>query len=531
MRPPHPLALFSLVPYNNNEPARRAVAHPANAHLVSTSPHGEGLEVGVHINGSTSKTLAILGRAPPSNIILDGASISARQCSFEIDFETGIVMIYDRSRGRTTQVSGGRFAPLVNDESERKVVVQEEFNDILEMGGKRHEIYQFKLLWHQDPTKMGEVCKIYGDVARFRVEDPRFIWTEVEVPFVEASTQQTRIHTPGPRQRKITYLPGTDLGSGQFGRVHKAIDVYSGKVMAVKKILKTTTEERSMYYAVKREIETLSRLSHPHIIDYIGSQGWELDEPEMEIFMGLKEGNLQSLIVERGADFHAFAPVVLRQMLQALDFLAWNDIIHRDVKPENILYTTQPDGQYLFQLGDFGLCNRTVDAFSHVGTELFKAPEMFQAVKQTPKVDVWALFVTMVWVLDVAGFRQRVPTFRNVAEVQQAVLSAASMPSVSDICEMARADPARRASAAQMLVERCNGDGLSTPRNRVPALDVNPPAGAPATLASQTLRTSRARPRRRPLGLLPNPFAAHPYRAGKRRDLLRIRPYRRPTER
>jgi serine/threonine protein kinase len=61
--------------------------------------------------------------------------------------------------------------------------------------------------------------------------------------------------------------------------------------------------------------------------------------------MGLKEGTLESL-VESGADAPAVANSAFPQMLQALDCIAWKGIVHRDVKPENILYGSQPDGQY-----------------------------------------------------------------------------------------------------------------------------------------------------------------------------------------
>ena len=92
--------------------------------------------------------------------------------------------------------------------------------------------------------------------------------------------------------------------------------------------------------------------------------------------MGLKEGILESLI-ENGSCPH-IADSVFQQMLQALDCLAWNGIVHRDVKPENILYVSQPGGQYQFHLGDFGLCNRAISAVTTVGSPLYMAPEMFQ---------------------------------------------------------------------------------------------------------------------------------------------------------
>lgn len=59
----------------------------------------------------------------------------------------------------------------------------------------------------------------------------------------------------------------------------------------------------------------------------------------------------------RDVDAFAVANSVLPQMLQALDCIAWKGIVHRDVRPEKIFNIPQPNSQYQFQLGDFGLCN------------------------------------------------------------------------------------------------------------------------------------------------------------------------------
>jgi serine/threonine protein kinase len=77
----------------------------------------------------------------------------------------------------------------------------------------------------------------------------------------------------------------------------------------------------------------------------------------VDIFMGLKEGTLESFVNSRGGLLGPLAECVFPHMLRALDFLACNGIVHRDVKPANILYITMLGGQYQFQLGDFGLCN------------------------------------------------------------------------------------------------------------------------------------------------------------------------------
>jgi serine/threonine protein kinase len=183
-------------------------------------------------------------------------------------------------------------------------------------------------------------------------------------------------------------------------------------------------------------------------------------------------------------------------MLRALDFLAYNGIVHRDVKPENILYVSESHDQLVFQLGDFGLCNRAVGAATMAGSGLYMAPEMFQEGYQTSKLDVWSLFVTMLWTLDAGGFRQRSNRFQSIDDVQEAVLHAASnIESVSKIQHITVINPNERASAAQMLIKYYNGAGLTTPRNQVPAL-INTPVfdTTTCTLARPPLaiRVSRA---------------------------------------
>ncbi len=187
--------------------------------------------------------------------------------------------------------------------------------------------------------------------------------------------------------------------------------------------------------------------------------------------MGLKEGTLQSLI-RGGCSIPVvdLGTTVLYHMLQAIDFLAMNGIVHRDIKPENILYVSRP-GQYYFQLGDFGLSNRQIIATTFAGSMLYVAPEMFQNGEQTHKADVWSLYVTMLWTLDVAGFRDASKTFKAPDDARAAVLLVASnTDSVSVIQQMARPNPNERASAAQMLVKCFDGKGLTIPQNQVPPL-------------------------------------------------------------
>lgn len=158
---PHSLALFTLVPFNGNQRAQDAVAHPENSHHVSTTPQGvKGLDVGFQIRGKSSTTLATIGRGMEADIFVGGFSIAKVQCSFEIDLDTGVVMFYDRSHACTTQVDGEHATPFERGRV-RKVVVQNKLNTIIGMGGERQNHVEFALAWHRDQTQTAKMIKRY----------------------------------------------------------------------------------------------------------------------------------------------------------------------------------------------------------------------------------------------------------------------------------------------------------------------------------------------------------------------------------
>jgi hypothetical protein len=264
---PHPLALFSLKPHNPR--AHDVVAHPSNVYLRSTLPNANGalaLDVGFNICSQSRNTLATLGRND-TDIIVEGSSIGRVQCSFEIDLDSRVVMLYDRSNAQTTQVSGDNATPFEHGRL-RRVVVQQGLNTIIGMGGVGCDLVQFELIWHQGPIDTVEKVKSQEGMSCGAEENPRLARTVDEAPTVLPSQRVTRIHTPGERKLRMRYKNiGPPLGSGQFGIVHKCIDVDSGKFMAVK-ILKRpqgiSQEDwrEELCYTLKREVETLSDISH-----------------------------------------------------------------------------------------------------------------------------------------------------------------------------------------------------------------------------------------------------------------------------
>lgn len=138
------------------------------------------------------------------------------------------------------------------------------------MGGEKRDLVTFQLEWHTLPELLSlELHRAGQSLSLNWEENPHLARTVDEAVTDSPSRRETRIHTPGQGLR-MRYARFDKLGSGQFGEVYKAVDVDSGRLMAVKIIrphMSPTKEELDEWrlavkYALKREVETLSRLNH-----------------------------------------------------------------------------------------------------------------------------------------------------------------------------------------------------------------------------------------------------------------------------
>ncbi|KAH8726005.1 kinase-like domain-containing protein [Phaeosphaeriaceae sp. PMI808] len=448
---PHPLALFSLIPLNTRT-AEGVINHPENDHLVSLVPAAinclneqevpRGLNIGFNIESGSSYTLATIGR--DGDITVQGSSISRLQCSFEIHKDTQEILLYDRSISRSTQTFGPKALPFELGRPTRRVVVTRDVNDQFGFGGVGCNLFRFKIIWHRNSIN-------FQERIAHRIDRPRFTRTANETP------------TGLPPEQSIRYYKKGEIGSGSFGQVFKAVDIDSGMIFALKLLKWPAQRDQSREFAMlKREVETFARTSHPNIVEFIAAQGF--GGTHLEIFTALKEGNIEDLIEKNLFAGDPSPPTSLfRQMLQALDYLAFKGIVHRDVKPANILYQSLSGGDYTYQLADFGLCNLIVDAKSLSGTPKYMAPEFYSRDQQTSKVDVWSLYATLAYVLNANGFRTK--RFDTPRLCIKAVEEVANDYGFHPIQEMAAVNPEARASAADMLDKHFGGEGRSTPRN------------------------------------------------------------------
>lgn len=215
-----------------------------------------------------------------------GASIALTQCSFEIDLSTGVVLFIDRSFEQSCQVFGHNVIPFEYGHP-RQVVVQEGVNQLIGMGGVKRNLIRFVLHWHDKPALSMEKVRNRRNFA-LQVH-PRLAGTiqymdvdgdedGSEIPDVDAdgdvnmdstlpSRWETRGNTARSKQLGLRYAQFDDLGSGNFGTVCKAVDIKSGKLMAVKTLKRPPNmpewEWKTLLQGkLRREVDILAQSEH-----------------------------------------------------------------------------------------------------------------------------------------------------------------------------------------------------------------------------------------------------------------------------
>ncbi len=189
------------------------------------------------------------------------------------------------------------------------------------------------------------------------------------------------------------YTADREIGRGGMGAVWLGTDSVLGRQVALKRIGVAPGAGSPDLERAEREARLAARLNHPHVVAVFDLVE---DEGQHWLVMEYVEGvNLAELVRRDGALSPDEAAPLLRQAADALAAAHEAGIVHRDVKPSNILVTA--DGQV--KLSDFGIARAEADASLTqtglvTGSPAYLAPEIASGSTATAAADVWSLGAT-----------------------------------------------------------------------------------------------------------------------------------------
>jgi hypothetical protein len=287
------------------------------------------------------------------------------------------------------------------------------------------------------------------------------------------------------------------IASGGMSDVFEARDLRLDRAVALKAFRSSRETDLDRF---AREVRLLARLRHPNLVQLY--DGGSHDGVPFAV-LELVDGPTLAERLRAGPLTPDDVRAIGRDVAGALAYVHAHGVVHRDVKPSNVLLDRS--GRAL--LGDFGIAQVAGDArltstSTAIGTGLYMAPEQLAGERVTPAADVYALGLVLVETLTAQ------PPFGGT--LQEAALArfarapeipAAAGPELAGLlAEMTARDPAGRPSARSVAgaldVETTAGSPVGAPADLAPTQRVAVAAGAPTAVMPRSAARAPARRRR-----------------------------------
>jgi hypothetical protein len=214
------------------------------------------------------------------------------------------------------------------------------------------------------------------------------------LPLGSSDPTEAQPGAPGPRLVLGRYRLERRLGAGGFGVVWLGWDEKLEREVAVKAI----PRERGVGERVEREARAAARLNHPGIV---GVYELASDAHDVYLVSELVRGRTLAELLRAGAISDRDVARIGEALCEALEHAHARGVIHRDVKPQNVMVVAEPAaGAGFAKLTDFGVAHvvsgdtltRTGDV---VGTLAYMAPEQADGERVTPACDLYSLALTL----------------------------------------------------------------------------------------------------------------------------------------
>ena len=194
-----------------------------------------------------------------------------------------------------------------------------------------------------------------------------------------------------PNSNYVYYI--RKIGKGSFSKVYKGYNIITGDIVAIKKI--DLDMKPLMIKRLKMEIEIMKTLKHKHIVELYDVI---YDEYYAYLIMEYSHcGDLANYLKGRPLK-EKFAQKFSQQLASAMKYLIERNIIHRDIKPQNILVFNKNT----IKLTDFGFAryfDKTTMVETLCGSPLYMSPEIIKYKKYSHKADLWSIGVIIYEIL------------------------------------------------------------------------------------------------------------------------------------
>ncbi|KAH8740859.1 Ser/Thr protein kinase [Cryptosporidium ryanae] len=243
------------------------------------------------------------------------------------------------------------------------------------------------------------------------------------------------------------------IGEGSFAKVYRGKNIITGEDIVLKAVDKKKVKESNVY----TEIEVLRRVHHPHIVKFIAS--FEEEDHVCLVLEFLGGGELFEWIAQKGAYTEEQAKIAMKKVLLALQWLHINNVVHRDLKTENLILEHRNCPESL-KIIDFGLAASLGSSAMKMrcGSPGYVAPEILEDKIYTTKVDVFSIGVVLYTLLGGSppfpGSNMKEILKKNIQGNVQFTSSRWKniSSSVKDLIKwMMAKDPESRCSAAQAI--------------------------------------------------------------------------------
>ncbi|KAI9470246.1 Protein kinase [Coemansia sp. RSA 989] len=194
---------------------------------------------------------------------------------------------------------------------------------------------------------------------------------------------------------KILYSKVKKIGQGASGNVYKARSIKTGEIVAIKQMDLSKQPRKEL---LVNEILVMKESRHKNIVNFI--EAFLLNMTDLWVVMEYMEGGALTDVIDNNKMNENQIATVCREVCRGLSHLHQQNIVHRDIKSDNVLLGE--DGQV--KITDFGFCAKLSEQRSKratmVGTPYWMAPEVVKQKPYGPKVDVWSLGIMVIEMIE-----------------------------------------------------------------------------------------------------------------------------------